>query len=307
MDDGSETAIFPSGLQGPHFQVRASSLILVAGLVCLVAIALIAYRYASPTGSKVPNPDPNLSSVPSVSYWEMDQDQQDLLIRQRLDHVFALVGDDPVALTDEETDAIRTEINRYVERRDSLSQEQFREGLRTIYGRASQYAGLIKRTFERRKVPGILGIYQAMIESEYRDCPSHPHERGPVGLFQFSRKVAERYNLKASEYCNVEKQADAAARHMSDLLSDFGSEKGSWTLALLSFNDGTDTVRDYLRATRARGVTERTYWAIRRDRNNFNPPLRDDSLAYVVRFIAVAVIGETPEAFGLPMSPLSEH
>lgn len=292
----------------PNRTVGLTRSFIVLGTLCLVlAASFLGYRYLL-VGENLPDatgsPQP---AVPSKHYWEMVESEQHDLIRQRVAHVFALMGDEPVELNDEEVASIKEQLDRYVKRRGSLSQEQFEEGLRTIFGRASQYAGLIKRSFEMRKVPAILGIYQAMVESEYRDCPSHPHERGPVGLFQFSRKVAERYDITSSDYCNVEKQVDGAARHMSDLLSDFGSEKGNWTLALLSFNNGTDTVRGYLRETRSRGVTERTYWAIRRDRKHFNPPLRDEDLGYVIRFLAAAVIGETPSSFDLQMSPLSTH
>jgi hypothetical protein len=248
---------------------------------------------------------PNASESGKEFYWEMDESEQLGLIRDRSHHIFILIGDDPSPLSDDEVGAIKRFVDQYVERRNSLSQQQFEEGLRSIYGRASQYSGPIRRSYQDRNVPAVVGIYQAMIESEYRDCPLHPHERGPVGLFQFSRRTAEQYGIGPADLCNVEKQADAAARLMSDLLSDFGSERGSWTLALLSFNNGSDEVREYLRQTRSRGHTDRTYWAIRRDRQNFVPPLEDEKLVYVIRFFAAAIIGETPSAFDLPIPPLS--
>ncbi len=142
-----------------------------------------------------------------------------------------------------------------------------------------------------------------MIESEYHDCLIS--DAGNAGLFQFSRKTAAKYNLKPKDYCDVEKQSDAAARYMSDLTSDFGDGKSSATLGLLGYAIGEDKPRDYLRQMRGRGVTERSFWAIFRYQQNLQPPLSSDGKQYVPRFFAVAIIGETPEAFELSTPPLS--
>lgn len=103
----------------------------------------------------------------------------------------------------------------------------------------------------------------------------------------------------------MEKQCDAAARHMSDLISDFGEGKSNWTLALFSFNQGGDTVREYLRQLRGRGIVERSFWAVFRHQRDLQPPLNEEGKRYVPRFFAAAVIGETPETFELSTPPLT--
>jgi len=236
-------------------------------------------------------------------YWQMTETEQLAFIRERARHIQTLIGDEPTEFDEEESRAIKVEIDDYVEEKDSLSQKPFEEGLRVIYGRASQYAPLVIRAYEARQVPPALGLYQAMIESEYHDCLIS--DAGPVGLFQFSRKTAAKYNLKPKDYCDVEKQSDAAARYMSDLTSDFGDGKSSATLGLLGFVIGEDKPREYLRQLRGRGVTERSFWAIFRHGQNLQPPLKSDGKQYVPRFFAAAIIGETPEAFELSTSPLS--
>ncbi|MCA1622915.1 MAG: protein kinase [Acidobacteria bacterium] len=241
----------------------------------------------------------------SKLYWQMTEAERVVFIRERARHIQTLIGDEPTEFDDEELRAIKVEIDRYVEKKDSLSQKPFEEGLRVIYGRASQYAPLVIRAYEARQVPSALGLYQAMIESEYNDCPTHPHPTGPVGLFRFSRKMAVIYGLTPKDYCSVEKQSNAAAHHMSDLISDFGEEKSSWTLALFSFDQGGDKVREYLRQLRGRGVAERSFWAIFRHGQNLQPPLLPDGKQYVPRFFAAAIIGETPEVFELSTLPLS--
>jgi hypothetical protein len=274
------------------------------GLVVAAVLAgLYAYFYLARDNRKAeaisassPIPTPKL-------YWELSYEEKLPFVSERSKYVQELIGDEPVDLDPEALRVIQNEIEDYVEERDSLSQAPFEEGLRVIYGRATQYASIVASAFEAHKVPAAVGIYQAMIESEYHDCPSHDgHSRGPVGLFQFKRETAARYGLTPADHCNVQKQADAAARYMSDLSSDFGSEESSWTLALQSFNSGETELRERLRDLRARGVTERTFWALLRDR----PELAEDrNFRYVPRFFAAAIIGETPAAFDLSTPPLT--
>lgn len=285
---------------------KSRNLIFFSVVVLLMAASFAAYKnYVSDLTGTNSSPGGDPAAAPAKLYWKMTEAEQLDLVRQRAAHISSIIGDTATELTDEEISSIKSNVDHYVQRKDSLSQEPFKEGLRVIYGRASQYAPLIANTFNSRKVPAVLGIYQAMIESEYRDCPTHPHPRGPVGLFQFSRKTAELYKLEPADYCNIEKQADAAANHMSDLLSDFGTEKSSWTLALMSFNIGSDGVREYLREIRQRGIVERDFWAIRRNQKYLSDPPQEDSLDYVLRFIAAAIIGENPGTFGLPIPPLT--
>jgi DNA-binding winged helix-turn-helix (wHTH) protein len=243
------------------------------------------------------NPQAVQSVTQSKRYWEMTENEQLEFIRERANEIEMLIGDFPRAWNDDSLQSIKTEIDSYVERKDSLSQEAFKDGLRVIFGRSSQYAPLITETFERHHVPPAIGLYQAMIESEYRDCLVN--ELGNTGLFQFTRRTAAKYGLSQADQCSVKKQADVAAKFESDLLSDFGTERSSWTLALLSFNQGGEITREQLRELRERGVTERSFWVIFENRLRLQSGLDDHSQQYLPRFYAVAIIGETPSAFDL--------
>jgi len=287
----------------------------LAGLlaVVLATAGFFGYWYFSSNRRQAESTATESKHAPKL-YWVMAEAEQMAFIQERARHIQTLIGDEPDEIDEEALKAIKIEIDYYVGRKDSLSQKQFEEGLRAIYGRATQYAPLIVRTYVRHKVPPALGLYQAMIESEYLDCPTPPFENGPVGMFQFSRGTARKYGLAPADYCNVEKQSDAAARHMSDLASDFGEGKSSASLGLLSYQMGADGVRDSLRQLRGRGITERSFWAIFRNRDELNPPLPSSpptsplsmrGLSYVPRFFAAAIIGETPEAFELSTPPLT--
>ncbi|MBC7899792.1 MAG: transglycosylase SLT domain-containing protein [Saprospiraceae bacterium] len=300
------TAILSPGTHRGRFSRNKSFFYIFAAVVLLPVGIIAVYTYVFSVNRQTQYADIVVADDESKHYWEMQQIEQIQFISQRAQHVQKLIGDEESYLDEEALIVIKEQIDDYVEEKDSLSQKPFEEGLRAIYGRASQFAPLVARSYESQKVPVALGLYQAMIESEYHDCLNlTEHPRAPVGLFQFSRKTAEAYDLKPADYCDVQKQCVAAARHMSDLISDFGSEKSSWTLALLSFNQGPKDVRDYLRQLRGRGIMERSYWTILRHQKDLQSPMTDEANRYVPRFFAAAIIGETPAVFDLSTPPLT--
>ncbi len=284
--------------------------LVLAGFLALITFAAVIIYWNASRKAEIPDNPIQTAKV----FWLMSEAEQLAFIRERSRHIQTLIGDDPADLDDEMLRVIKVEIDDYVRNKDSLSQQPFEEGMRTIYGRATQYATLIISAYKNNSVPPTLGLYQAMIESEYRDCPASHSEHGPVGMFQFSRRTAAKYGLREADYCDVTKQADAAARHMSDLTSDFGEGGANATLGLLSYMEGADQVRDNLRQLRSRGISERSFWAIFRHRNEMVPPLMSRpppvpllgrGLNYVPRFFAAAIIGETPQVFELSTQPLS--
>ena len=286
-------------------------------MVGLLAAAFFAYRFGSPGGGKSVGEVGASNTVPAELklYWQMFEAEQRMFVKERALYIEKLIGDEPVDLDTEAVNLIKKEVDDYVGRRDSLSQKPWAEGLRVIFGRASQYASLVTRAYESHNVPAASGLYQAMIESEYRDCPKSPYARGPVGIFQFSRSTAIRYGLTPADYCDVQKQSDAAARYMSDLISDFGEGKSNATLGLMGYSTGEDAVRDWLRQLRAKGIDDRSYWAILRHRDQLvpipevtSPPeplILRGYFNYVPRFFAAAIVGETPEVFNLSTPPLT--
>ena len=282
--------------------VKRGSILIVAISVCV--LALVSIFTFSQLGGQRTIENGNLAAERPTLYWEMSDVQKGTYIQSRIAHVQNLIGDDFAELNDESVNAVRSAIENYVQRKDSLSQEAFKDGLRSIYGRASQYAPFISREYEKKNVPPVLGIYQAMIESEYRDC--FVNELGNVGMFQFTHRTAHKYGLSEHDLCSVDKQSEAAAQYMSDLLSDFGAARSSWTLALLSYNNGEEQSRDQLRELRTKGITERTFWTVFENRDRLETPLSETSQSYVPRFFAAAIIGESPENFSLATPPLSE-
>ena len=189
-------------------EIKNHKLGFAVGFAALLAILGFGYWFLSvpPDKSNAPLSVPVAAPAPkpvSKLYWQMTEVEQLDFIRDRARHIQTLIGDEPTEFNEEELRAIKVEIDDYIEKKDSLSQQPFEEGLRVIYGRASQYAPLVIRAYEARRVPPALGLYQAMVQSEYHDYLISP--TGNVGLFQFTRKTAAIYGLKPKDYFDVEK------------------------------------------------------------------------------------------------------
>ena len=251
-------------------------------------------------------PDPiageNASGAPRRLYWELSYANKRKFIRNRVIQIQSLIGDEQRGISDESLDGIRKEVDWYVNRRDSLSQEPFKEGLRSVYGRASQYVPMVAAEFEKEGVPTAIGIYQAIVEAEYRDCLVN--ETGPTGIFQLTKATAEKFGLAAKDRCRVDLSAKAAAAYESKLRRDLGSEGSSWTLTILSYNQGEEATRLQLEKLVELGSNDRNYWAITENQEHFTN-FSQSSDSYLRRFFAAAIIGENPEMFGLVTPPLS--
>jgi serine/threonine protein kinase len=160
-------------------EIKNHKLGFAVGSIVLMAMLGFGYWFFTKPldNSNTPLNVPLAAPVPkpvSKLFWQMTEAEQLVFIRERARHIQTLIGDEPAEFNEEELRAIKVEIDDYVEEKDSLSQKPFEEGLRVIYGRASQYAPLVIRAYEARQVSPALGLYQAMIESEYHEVIKIP-------------------------------------------------------------------------------------------------------------------------------------
>ena len=213
-----------------------------------------------------------------------------------------MMGDRPVKLNQDAVVLIKSFVDRYAARNGGPS-EPDKETLNDIYSRATPYVPLIARSFAARKVPAIIGIYLPVIESAYRNC--YENNIGAKGLFQFLPQTAKSYGVAHQDMCDVEKMTPAAADYIADRMAELGDDSESMTLVLLSFNRGAESVRYNLRQLRGAENYERNFWTLFAHRDQLDHTFRQEGAYYVPNFFAAAIIGENPQAFGLPLPPLS--
>jgi len=176
--------------------------------------------------------------------------------------------------------------------------------VRLVFERGQTIAPTLIKAFKAHNVSPLIGLYIPLVESEYINISS-PNSMGAVGMFQFVPQTGANYGLSAEDLLNVDKSADAAARYIEDGLNEFSADPMKEALALLAYNRGgkaveqdvATLVNDQNRACSICALTEQ--------RDKLYKNFRSESVYYVPRWFAAAIIGENPQAFGLQTRPLS--
>ena len=175
---------------------------------------------------------------------------------------------------------------------------------RFIFERGQTVAPTLIRAFKAHNVSPVIGLYIPLVESEYVNIES-PNSMGAVGMFQFLPATGEHYGLSVGDLLDVEKSADAAARYINDGLNTFSADRMKEALALLAYNRGGKNVERDIAALVNDQNRACSICALTEQRDKLDKTFRNESVYYVPRFFAAAIIGENPQAFGLSTRPLS--
>jgi membrane-bound lytic murein transglycosylase D len=160
--------------------------------------------------------------------------------------------------------------------------------------------------FRARNVSPLIGLYLPFIESEYLNLDS-PTPMGSLGMYQFLPATGQRYGLSVLELLDVAKSADAAARYITDSVQAFPNDPMKEALAILAYNRGAQQTARDLQVVLNDQNRLCSICALTADRSKLDDTFRNESVFYVPRFFAAAIIGENPQVFGIQMQPLSSH
>ncbi|HET7875601.1 MAG TPA: transglycosylase SLT domain-containing protein [Methylomirabilota bacterium] len=173
--------------------------------------------------------------------------------------------------------------------------EQFQTGYRRAVVerwlmRAGRYLPMILDVFRQKGLPEEL-VFTAMIESGFD--PVAVSRAGAKGLWQFMAPTARRYGLRVDrwldERLDPEKSTVAAAHHLRDLYTVFGS----WDLVQAAYNAGEEKVQ---RAIRGMGTSD--FWAL-----VHGHVLKAETKNFVPAIHAATLIGREPERYGFIVAP----
>jgi membrane-bound lytic murein transglycosylase D len=156
--------------------------------------------------------------------------------------------------------------------------------------RAGLYRPMMERILKEEGVPIDL-VYLSQVESAF--LPRALSRAKARGLWQFISSRGKEYGLRQThwidERSDPEKSTRAAARHLSDLYSQFND----WYLAMAAYNAGPARVEKALKKT---GAT--TFWQLADKK-----ALPKETLNYVPTILAMAIIGNGPELYGFDVEP----
>jgi soluble lytic murein transglycosylase-like protein len=215
-------------------------------------------------------------------------------------------GGASVAITPDALRLIAFEVDEYARRLGSSSSNPWREDIRNVLDRGAASAPAIRRAFEAEGVPPVIGLYLAMVESEFHPCLESPS--GARGMFQFLPKTGSLYGVEPEALCDLEKAAPAAARYLRDRRAEFGPDPLGAVLALLSYNQGQTKTREVFGGALNLAKPEdreREFWAVLARPEEKGLERDVERGRYVPRFFAAAIVGESPADFGIKAQPLS--
>jgi membrane-bound lytic murein transglycosylase D len=220
------------------------------------------------------------------TYGEMSAAEKVTFLERETARATALLSEDgkPAPVTPELLLLVKREVDDYVSRVGTADARPWRDSLRAVLDRGEAYGPAIATAFKAEGLPRALGVYVAMVESEYHPCLESP--MGAKGVFQILPKTGERFGLSAEDLCDAEKSASVAARYFKNLRAEFGGSGRGVLLSVLAYNQGERKVREAY-------APEADLWrTLAREPNS-------EAARYVPRVLAAAIVGENPSAFGL--------
>ncbi|HEY0004952.1 MAG TPA: FHA domain-containing protein [Pyrinomonadaceae bacterium] len=248
-------------------------------------------------------------------YATMTPEERTRFVAEEAQHIARRIGNrDGNQFTPEALSRIKANVDAYFSRARLGPSEgcRFGQSLNTTLTRASQSAPFINRAFNQKGLSPVIGLYLAMIESEYCVCLTSP--TGPKGMFQFTRATARTYGLQViepEERCIPEKAAPAAAAYMKALIGRYGTGPLSVPLSIASYNSGegglSGNLARALESVRNSENPERSFWTLVANADMMSDQFQKENIKYVPKFFAAAIVGENPRVFGVEMEPLSTY
>jgi membrane-bound lytic murein transglycosylase D len=160
--------------------------------------------------------------------------------------------------------------------------------LNTVMERGGPYLAFIRREIRERNLPPEL-LYLPVIESAY--LPTAVSRSGAAGLWQFMRNSISPFDIRVTEWMDERmdfwKSTVGALRKLEENYRYFED----WPLALAAYNAGMGAVRRAISRTEVKD-----YWALSEQKL-----LKNETIHYVPKLLAVSYILSHPRKFGLPI------
>ncbi|MDR1587757.1 MAG: transglycosylase SLT domain-containing protein [Treponema sp.] len=158
--------------------------------------------------------------------------------------------------------------------------------LNAVIRRGSIYIPFIKEEIRKRGLPAEL-VFLPVIESGFQ--PAARSKSGAVGLWQFMLNSVGPFNMKVNDMVDERRDFQKSTRSALQKLEENFRYLGNWPLALAAYNAGLGAVN---RTAGRTGI--RDYWKLCEKKE-----LRDETIHYVPKFLAVAWILSQPRRFGI--------
>jgi membrane-bound lytic murein transglycosylase D len=180
---------------------------------------------------------------------------------------------------------IPMELNSRVEEWITYFTERDRERFQRFLNRGEKYKAQVVEILRDYGVPTEL-YYLAMIESGFvTEAKSHA---SAVGIWQFIAGTGKRYGLERNNYLDERIDPLRATMAAAAYLKDLNRVFQSWYLAMAAYNAGEGRILQSIMKSNTRD-----FWELVK-----KSALPKETMNYVPKFLAAAIIGHNPGKFG---------
>jgi membrane-bound lytic murein transglycosylase D len=162
-----------------------------------------------------------------------------------------------------------------------------RAHMRAWLQRSGRYEAMIRATLKQHHLPQDL-LYVAMVESGFD--PLTESNAGALGMWQFVQSTASTYGLEKNRWQDERRSPERATQAAAAYLGDLYAKLGSWPLSVAAFNMGYGAL---LRSIRKYNTND--FWLLSR----LEAGLPYETVIYVAKVMACAIVARNPERFGL--------
>jgi len=159
--------------------------------------------------------------------------------------------------------------------------------IEALMKRAEPYRSMLRAKLRAAALPEDL-LYVAMVESGFD--PTVRSDAGALGMWQFVKTTGQDYGLLVDRWVDqrmgAEPSTDAALKYLADLRAKLGS----WPLALAAYNMGYGALQRAIAK-----YNSNDFWTLSR----LEAGLPYETVSYVHKIMACAVVGRNPTRFGL--------
>lgn len=248
---------------------------------------------------------PALYAQGSKTYQQMSQPERSEFVAVQARRIAGEMSGRDYEFTPAFIEDVQQALNHYIRRIGNDDGRALgKRDVRAVLERGRAEAPTIIAVFRARNVSHLYGLYLPWIESEFVNLESQK-PMGSIGMFQFIPQTGENFGLSPQDLMDVRKSADAAAQYIANSLERFKNDPMKEALAVLAYNRGVPQVTRELKSVVNEQNKQCSICALHAERGKLDETFRNESVFYVPRFFAAAIIGENPQAFGIHSSPLS--
>lgn len=250
-----------------------------------------------------PTPQPYTEKFTKI-YKTMTEAEKDSYVAEKSREIAKRISGNEYAFTADFEKRIKPYVDVFAMRVGSGNTKQWSEDLNTIMQRGNEFAPTINSVFDKHQISRLMGLYLCMIETEFTNVKTE-NFAGAGGLFFIISPTAAGYGLKPEERFQPDRAADFAALYLKDRFKQFDQYSMKETLAIVSYNRSPNRVEKDLKLVLNESNKNCSICALTENSAKLDKWFQTESIKYVPKFFAAAIVGENPQTFNLKTKPLS--